>query len=98
MTNLRRRLRKLEGQLTDGSGLVPHSQTWLHHWEQRSYRMLTGEEPGTPGCIPLEVLDAVREAWEAEAVRAEVTEKVYSPRRRLFAEWFTVPAVAASPE
>jgi hypothetical protein len=74
MTNLRRRLRKLEAQLTDSCGPVPHSQKWLHHWEQRIYRM-TGEEPGTPGCIPLEAYDAVREAWEADAVRAEVTEK-----------------------
>jgi hypothetical protein len=57
MTNLQRRLRKLEGQLTDGSGLVPHSQKWLHHWEQRIYRMLTGKEPGAPGCIPLEAYE-----------------------------------------
>jgi hypothetical protein len=75
MTNLRRRLRKLEAQFTDSCGLVPHSQKWLHHWEQRINRMLTGEEPGTPGCIPLEAFDAVREAWQAEAVRAEVTER-----------------------
>jgi hypothetical protein len=79
MTNLQRRLRKLEAQLTDSCGLVPHSQKWLEHWEQRISRMLTGEEPGTPGCIPLEVLDAVREAWEAEAVRAEVTAKDLAP-------------------
>jgi hypothetical protein len=42
MTNLQRRLRKLEAQLTDSCGLVPYSQKWLHHWEQRIYRMLTG--------------------------------------------------------
>jgi hypothetical protein len=64
MTNLRRRLRKVEAQLTDSCGLVPYSQKWLHHWEQRIYRMLTGEEPGTPGCIPLEAYDAVRDYTE----------------------------------
>jgi hypothetical protein len=79
MTNLHRRLRKLEAQLTDSCGLVPYSQKWLEYWEQRISRMLTGEEPGEPGCIPLEAYDAVREAWEAEAVRAEVTEKELSP-------------------
>jgi hypothetical protein len=59
MTNLQRRLRKLEAQLTDSCGLVPHSQKWLEYWEQRISRMLTGEEPGTPGCIPLAAYDAV---------------------------------------
>jgi hypothetical protein len=64
MTNLQRRLRKLEAQLTDSCGLVPHSQKWLEYWEQRIYRMFTGEEPGTPGSIPLEAFDAVRDYTE----------------------------------
>jgi hypothetical protein len=74
-----RRLRKLEAQLTDSCSLVPYSQKWLEYWEQRIYRMFTGEEPGEPGCISLEVVDAVREAWKAEAVGAEVTEKDLAP-------------------
>jgi len=34
MTNLRRRLNKLEALLTDPSGLVPHSQKWLEYWQR----------------------------------------------------------------
>jgi hypothetical protein len=34
MTNLQRRLKKLEAQLTDPTGLVPHSQKWLEYWER----------------------------------------------------------------
>jgi hypothetical protein len=59
MLRLRRRLRKLEAQLTDSSGFRPHSQAWLGYWEQRLHAILAGEEPGKPGCIPLEVWDAV---------------------------------------
>jgi hypothetical protein len=32
MTNLERRLGKLEAQLIDSSGLVPHTQKWLEYW------------------------------------------------------------------
>jgi uncharacterized protein (UPF0218 family) len=32
-----------------------------------------------PGCIPLEVLDAVREASEDEAVQVEITEEDLAP-------------------
>jgi hypothetical protein len=31
LTNLRRRLGKLESQLIDGPGLVPHSRKWLEY-------------------------------------------------------------------
>jgi hypothetical protein len=33
VTNLRRRLRKLEALLSDPSGLVPHSEKWLDYWQ-----------------------------------------------------------------
>jgi hypothetical protein len=32
MTNLERRLRKLEAVLTDSTGLVLHSQEWVDYW------------------------------------------------------------------
>jgi hypothetical protein len=32
MTNLERRLCKLEAQLIDSSGLVPPTQKWLEYW------------------------------------------------------------------
>jgi hypothetical protein len=34
MTNLERRLNKLEGLLTDVSGLVPHTEKWLEYWKR----------------------------------------------------------------
>jgi hypothetical protein len=33
MTNLHRRLRKLEALLSDPSGLVPYSEKWLDYWQ-----------------------------------------------------------------
>jgi len=33
MTNLRRRLRKLDALLSDPSGLVPYSEKWLDYWQ-----------------------------------------------------------------
>ena len=32
MSNLQRRLKKLEALLTDDAGLVPHSPQWLAYW------------------------------------------------------------------
>jgi hypothetical protein len=34
MTNLERRLGKLEARLVDSSGLVPHSALWLEYWKR----------------------------------------------------------------
>ena len=59
MSRLQTRLRKLETQFTDGSGLRPRSPEWLDYWERRLNRILSGEEPGEPGCIPLEVWDGI---------------------------------------
>jgi hypothetical protein len=35
MTNLRRRLKKLEEILTDPAGLVPHTQKWIEYWDRQ---------------------------------------------------------------
>lgn len=43
MTNLERRLRKIEGCLTDTSGLVPHSRKWLLYWDRQMYDYITIE-------------------------------------------------------
>jgi len=44
MTNLQRRLKKLEGVLTDSLGFIPHSQKWLEHWDRQYYLYLTGQD------------------------------------------------------
>ncbi len=69
---LERRVKKLEALLTDGGGLKPHSPEWRAHWEQRLTRILSGEEPGEPGCIPLEVWDAVGNPSRGEHEQQDV--------------------------
>ena len=44
MTNLERRLKKLEGVLTDPLGFIPHSEKWLEHWDRQYYLYLTGQD------------------------------------------------------
>ena len=59
MARFEGRLRKLEARLTDRSGLVPHTKAWWDYWMLRVDRLITGEEAGKPGCMPLEVCDAI---------------------------------------
>ena len=59
MSNILNRLRKLEMRLTDASGLKPHSPEWQAYWEQKLARIANGDDRGDPGCIPLEVWDAL---------------------------------------
>jgi hypothetical protein len=56
MTNVFRRLHKVERRLTDRSSFVPHSQRWLEYWGQRLDGILTGTDRGR---IPLEAFRAV---------------------------------------
>jgi hypothetical protein len=57
MIRFERRLRQLEAQLTDLSGLVPHTQQWFDYWTERLDRRFAGEELDEK--IPLEFFDAV---------------------------------------
>ena len=59
MSNLRRRLHKLEGRLTDSSGLVPNSPAWLEYWLPKVDRIVSGEDRGTSERIPIAVVDAI---------------------------------------
>jgi hypothetical protein len=56
--NLVRRLRKLEGRLTDATGLVPHSEAWFAYYEDQCDRFGDGED--VPH-IPLAVIDRIVE-------------------------------------
>jgi hypothetical protein len=44
MTNLQRRLKKVEAGLTDPAGLVPHSKKWLAYWDRQYYFFLSGKD------------------------------------------------------
>jgi hypothetical protein len=59
LSNLARRLKKLEALLTDGAGLVPGSPQWLAYWTHKVDKILNAEEE-VKGClIPLEVVDVI---------------------------------------
>ena len=59
MSNLQRRLKKLEALLTDDAGLVPGSEQWLAYWTERADKILNGDDE-VRGCqIPLEVMNAI---------------------------------------
>ena len=59
MSNVLRRLRKLEALSTDVSGLLPRSKAWLSYWEGETDGLLAGESRGDMGRIPLEVIDSI---------------------------------------
>lgn len=61
MSNLLRRLRKLEAQLTDSTRLVPHSPAWLAYWTREVEAVIADEQRPdgscrskqcAPGCEP----------------------------------------------
>jgi hypothetical protein len=57
MSTLLRRLRKLEAQLTDHSGLMPHTKPWSDYWSPRIDDLIAGETLDQK--VPLEVIDAL---------------------------------------
>jgi hypothetical protein len=57
MSQIGRRLKKLEVQLTDESGLIPHSPQWRAHWTRELETVLSGDRTRRI-LIPLEVVRA----------------------------------------
>ena len=64
MTNLERRLRKLETKLTDRSGFVPHSKEWLRYWNDQLDIFLTRGDASAINGMTLEVVDEIIAADE----------------------------------
>lgn len=56
-SNLGRRLKKLEVELTDESGLVPHSTKWRAYWLDWMQKLVNGENP--PGKMPIDAFRSV---------------------------------------
>jgi hypothetical protein len=61
VTNLSRRVRKLESQLTNATELVARSDEWFAFWGEKIERLIAGGAPERIGRIPLEVIDQMRE-------------------------------------
>ena len=61
MTNLQRRLRKLEASIVDSHGLIPNTPQWLDFWSEKLDRLDAGEDVDLRG-ITLAVSDAIIEA------------------------------------
>jgi hypothetical protein len=60
MTNLERRLRRLEQCMTDSSGLTPHSEPWLKHWDREIFQYMQDPEHRWPKVLfPLQAVRAV---------------------------------------
>jgi hypothetical protein len=60
MTNLLRRLRKIEAYMTDVSGLVPNSQRWLEYWDRQIFNYMQDPEHRRPAVLfPIEAFRAV---------------------------------------
>jgi hypothetical protein len=71
MTNLGRRLKKLEAQITDTRGLVPRSPAWIEYWRGTTDRILSGEDAETTERIPMEFVDLILAEADQEAVLQE---------------------------
>ena len=56
MPRILTRLRKLEAQLTDRSGLVPHTSPWWDYWTPRTEMLIAGEPLDQK--VSFEVIDA----------------------------------------
>jgi hypothetical protein len=65
MRNLVRRLQKLEGRLTDATGLVPHSDAWFAFWEDKLARSMDGVDVDMRG-FTLAVIDRIVEKGDRE--------------------------------
>jgi hypothetical protein len=66
MSNLNRRLKKLEELMTDDSGLVPGSARWMAYWTERVDKILAGDDEVKGSQIPLEVWDAIMQSADSE--------------------------------
>jgi hypothetical protein len=67
MSNLQRRLKKLETLVTDGTGLVPGSPCWLAYWTERLDKFIAREDDAKDGKIPLEVIRAYIQTAEPDS-------------------------------
>jgi hypothetical protein len=61
MSNILRRIRKLESRMTDRSGCPPHSKAWLAHWKDKLDQFLIKRDANALNGMPLAALDDIIE-------------------------------------
>jgi hypothetical protein len=59
VTNLRRRLNKLEALLTDSTGPAPHTQEWREFWDKQFYLFMTDQDESALQGATVDVLRAL---------------------------------------
>lgn len=64
MARFERRIRRLEAQLTDLSGLVPHAKPWFDYWTASLDKLSAGEEVEEK--FPMGFFDALIAGAQAE--------------------------------
>jgi hypothetical protein len=67
MARFERRLRKLEAQLTDRSGLIPHTEPWWDYWMAIVGKLIAGEN--LDELVPLEFVDALIANGASDVIR-----------------------------
>lgn len=65
MRAIARRVKKLERQHCDATGLVPHSEAWFDFYEEKLVRLMDGDDIGNIR-IPIEALDRLVELADRE--------------------------------
>ncbi len=66
MSNLQRRLQKLEALLTDDAGLVPGSPGWLAYWTERLDKFIARDDDAKDFKFPLQAIRAYIQAAEPD--------------------------------
>ena len=73
MSRILQRLRKLEAQITDQSGLVPHTEAWFDYWAERYDRFLaTGDGDAIKG-MTLAWIDEMIGRYDRAVARGEIS-------------------------
>jgi hypothetical protein len=68
MSNLNRRLKKLETVMTDDVGLVPGSPRWWAYWNEQLQRYIARDPDARNTKVPLEVLRAYMQSAEPDSI------------------------------
>jgi hypothetical protein len=78
MSNVLRRLRKLEAQLTDRSGYARHSEAWFEHWAERYGRFLATRDGEAIKGMALAWIDDMLARYRRGAAQGEISPLTFS--------------------